>query len=58
MEVLGRVLYNFINLTSLPEDLQVGHQLYIGGAALEENSDEEIKAMLGPTGFIKGEILA
>jgi hypothetical protein len=31
--------------------------LYIKNTPLAEKSDEEIKAMIGPTGFIKGKII-
>jgi hypothetical protein len=43
-------------ITSLPKGLKVEGDLYIKNTPLVEKSNEEIKAMVGPTGFIKGNI--
>jgi len=31
--------------------------LYLGGTFLTDQTDEEIKAMIGPNGYIKGKIV-
>jgi hypothetical protein len=41
-------------ITSLPKGLQVRGDLYIENTPLAKKSNEEIKAMIEPTGFIKG----
>ena len=57
----GLKVRGYLNLTntkikSLPEDLEVGGYLYLANTPLAKKSDEEIKAMIEPTGFIIGKI--
>ena len=43
-------------ITSLPEGLKVKRNLWVENTPLANKTDEEIKAMIGPNGYIKDEI--
>jgi hypothetical protein len=52
----GNLYLKNASITSLPKGLKVGGNLYLANTPLAKKSNEEIKAMIGPTGFIKGNI--
>jgi len=43
-------------ITSLPKGLTVGGNLYLGGTFLTDQTDKQIRDMIGPNGYIKGKI--
>jgi hypothetical protein len=56
LQVRGSLDLRNTPITSLPKGLKVGGNLYLTDTPLAKKSNEEIKAMIGPTGFIKGKI--
>jgi len=44
-------------ITSLPEDLKVEYNLYLANAPLAKQTKREIRAMIGPNGYINGKII-
>ena len=57
LQVKGNLYLKNASITSLPKGLKVGGNLYLANTPLAKKSNEEIKAMIGPTGFIKGKII-
>jgi hypothetical protein len=57
LQVGGSLNLKNASITSLPEGLEVEGDLYIKNTPLAEKSNEEIKAMIEPTGFIKGKFI-
>ena len=49
-------LYN-TPITSLPKGLKVGRWLDLANTPLSNKTDEEIRAMIGPNGYVNGKIL-
>jgi len=50
---------NLVNtpITSLPKGLKVGRWLDLANTPLSNKTDEEIRAMIGPNGYVNGKIL-
>ena len=56
LNVEGNLSLQNTPITSLPEGLKVEGSLYLHNTPLSNKTDEEIKAMIGPQGHIKGYI--